>query len=362
MAKRIKNAPSWLKLSSDRTSFVYLPDRAEIVRQIFQLSIDGFGGYSIAKLFNKKQIPGFGSSKKWDQSTVHNMLTNRATIGEYQKRQVIDGKVEFVGEPVPNYYPAVIDAETFEAAQIARRQNMVNRSGRRGKTITNLFSGLASCFYCAQAMKFYSNNGKSLMCSDVLSGHGKCPRFAWTYQDFEDAFFDTLNVASRYSDFSEILVALRNSVEQDNEPDLLDARMRMTHFLRRSIKTITIAVAGDPPAKPHLLIRRNNPNRFFEVKFTDGFSLVGFPRLLEAPPQEEPEGRKISSVELAKTFGLSPRQAEITSCLVQGFSLKQTAEKLGQTIETARWHLREIFRRTNTHSQSELIALVDHTF
>ena len=41
MIKKIKNAPGWLGLSEDRTEFIYLPDRAEIVEYIFQLSIGG---------------------------------------------------------------------------------------------------------------------------------------------------------------------------------------------------------------------------------------------------------------------------------------------------------------------------------
>lgn len=359
MVKIIKNAPGWLGLSTNRTSFVYLSKRAEIVRQIFQLSIGGFGGYAIAKLLNKKQIPGFGSSKKWDKSTVDNILTSRVTIGEYQRKQKIDGKLAIVGDPIPNYYPALIDAATFEAAQIARQNNMANRSGRRGPVIANLFFGLASCSYCSEAMKIYYSSDRSLICSKVLSGHGKCPRFAWTYSDFENVFIETLDAAPRYSELTDILRALRNSSDQNNEVDLLDARMSMTSFLRRSIESITIAVAGaQPPApKPQVFIRRDHPSRLFSVKFMDGFSLVGFPRLLEPSPPSEPKGRKIPSVELQQLFGLSPRQAEITSLLVQGFSLKQAAEKLGQTLETGRWHLREIFRRTNTHSQSELIVL-----
>jgi hypothetical protein len=74
MAKKFKKAPGWLGLSEDRTSFVYIPERAQIVRQIFDLSIAGMGGYTIAKLLNSKNVPAFGTSKRWDQSTIHNML------------------------------------------------------------------------------------------------------------------------------------------------------------------------------------------------------------------------------------------------------------------------------------------------
>ena len=82
MPKKIMNTPGWLALNEDRTAFVYLPDRAEIVREIFDLSIGGLGGYSIAKLLNSRNVPSFGTSGKWDQSTIHNMLTSRAPIGE----------------------------------------------------------------------------------------------------------------------------------------------------------------------------------------------------------------------------------------------------------------------------------------
>jgi DNA-binding CsgD family transcriptional regulator len=358
MNKKIRNAPSWLGLSNDRESFVYLPERAEIVRKIFELCIGGFGGVAIAQLMNKKQIPGFGSSKKWDQSTIHNMLTNRATIGEYQRKQTVNAKEEAVGDPVPNYYPAVIDPDTFAAAQIARRKNMANRSGRRGKAITNIFFGLASCRYCSQSIKFKSNGAdKSLFCSTVLVGSGKCPRYAWTYNDFENVFFDTVQVAAQDPEFSQMVQVLRADYP-DNVVELLEARMNMARFLRVSIKALTIAVAGakPPPPKPHLIIRRDHPARFFEVKFFDGSSFVGSPHV------PEPTGQKIPLVELEKRFDLSPRQAQITSLLVQGFSLKEAAEKLGQSLATGRWHLREIFRRTNTRSQSDLIKCAERSF
>ncbi len=84
---RLTACPAWLDLSEDRTSFVFLPDRAEIVKQIFEMSIAGLGGYTIANQLNAKKVPAFGPSPKWDQSTIHNMLTNKATIGEHQPKR-----------------------------------------------------------------------------------------------------------------------------------------------------------------------------------------------------------------------------------------------------------------------------------
>src|SRR6202140_530405 len=151
MKKKLSACPGWLRLSEDRTSFIFMPDRADIVRTIFELSIAGLGGYTIAKQLNAKKVPPFGPSPKWDQSTIHNLLRNRATIGEHQPKQYRNRKEFPVGDPVPNYYPAVIEEGLFSAAQVARQRNLVSGRGRKGRFITNLFAGIPTCAYCGSA-------------------------------------------------------------------------------------------------------------------------------------------------------------------------------------------------------------------
>jgi len=86
MIKKLMGCSGWLKLSEDRTSFIFDPEKAEIVRKIFEASISGLGGYTIAKQLNAKKVPAFGPSPNLDQSTIHNMLRNRATIGEHRPK------------------------------------------------------------------------------------------------------------------------------------------------------------------------------------------------------------------------------------------------------------------------------------
>lgn len=62
--------------------------------------------------------------------------------------------------------------------------------------------------------------------------------------------------------------------------------------------------------------------------------------------------------ELQARFGLTPRQAKLTALLAQGTTLSQAGKELGVAMETIRWHLREIFERTNTHRQVDLVQLV----
>jgi DNA-binding CsgD family transcriptional regulator len=358
MTRKFTNAPGWLGLSEDRTSFVYLPDRADIVRQIFELSISGLGGYTIAKLLNSRGIPAFGTSKRWDQSTIHNMLSSRATIGEYQKKQTINGKEVPVGDPVPGYYPAVIDERLFRAAQDARRENLSSGRGRKGRLITNVFAGLCSCSYCGSPIKFHSNGqSKSLICQTVLEGGG-CHRFGWSYSDFENSVFQFLSNSDVVDlKFSVQLARLHAGMQTRSERDIYNARSSILQLLKTIVAKLTICCAGvSPPAtEPGDHIRRNHPDRYFTVTFADGSMQNGLPAVV---PRRQ-TSRQFNPEDIAREFGLSPRQGSLTALLAEGETLLNTAEKLGMTLATARWHLREVFKRTNTHSQFELIKLVE---
>jgi hypothetical protein len=282
MAKKLSACPGWLGLSEDRQSFVYLPDRAATVRMIYDLSVAGLGGYTIAKQLNAKNVPVFGPSPKWDQSTIHNMLSNRATVGEHQPKRYRENKEFPVGDPIPNYYPAVIEECLFQAAQAARKKNLASGRGRKGRLITNLFAGLPTCAYCRSSVKFYSNGkDKSLICSTVLAGQG-CYRMAWSYRNFENSFFEFLK--SREPDRTtgpeerKTLESLVSHIRALSGPGVYDARMGIAIVLKATVAELKIASAGSPPTagKPDARIKRDGPGRHFEIRFRNGSTHTGF--------------------------------------------------------------------------------------
>jgi DNA-binding CsgD family transcriptional regulator len=61
---------------------------------------------------------------------------------------------------------------------------------------------------------------------------------------------------------------------------------------------------------------------------------------------------------LRQAFGLTPSEAKIALCVADGKSLEQAAHEIGIAHETTRSHLKSIFRKTDTHRQGELVALV----
>jgi DNA-binding CsgD family transcriptional regulator len=346
---KIRNAPGWLQVNEDKTGFIYLEDRAKIVRRIFQMSISGTGGYTIAKLLNEGGVPAFGSSGKWDQSTIHNMLSSRATIGEYQKKRSINGKEVPVGDPIPHYYPAVIDAVTFEAAKKSRRENLATRRGRKGQQITNLFSDIPRCMYCRSTIKLHNAKVKSLVCKNVWSRQG-CFAFKWTYADFEKALLENLLVLDPPS--RPLLEPLLQAPSQKDQI-IYQARLAASQHIRSIVRSLKIAFAGQKPdALSSGVIRRDHPDRFFELILADGRLLIGKPI-----PVRKVRPRPVNATRVCEQLGLSQRQGLITALLADGAALSFIADEIGMSNSTARWHLREIFKRTGCHSQAELILL-----
>jgi DNA-binding NarL/FixJ family response regulator len=66
--------------------------------------------------------------------------------------------------------------------------------------------------------------------------------------------------------------------------------------------------------------------------------------------------QKKQSVPVDSPNILTPREKEILSGLVEGNSFKAIADSLFISIETVRFHFRNIYRKLHVHSQSEAVA------
>jgi DNA-binding CsgD family transcriptional regulator/PAS domain-containing protein len=61
---------------------------------------------------------------------------------------------------------------------------------------------------------------------------------------------------------------------------------------------------------------------------------------------------------LAATFGLTPREIAVLMPMLQGASLDDIAGTMGISVPTARSHLNNLFEKTSTNRQAELVAKV----
>ena len=161
----------------------------KLIRRIFEDCAAGIGNYSIAKRLNKQAVPAFTSQTGWHPSSIAKILGNRSVFGEFQPHRLIDGKRVIHGDPIANYFPLIIPEELFYRAENARAQRRISGGGRRGKLISNLFSGIAKCAYCGRPMRFEDKGnppkgGKFLVCAGMKRGMA-CPAVGWRYEDFE---------------------------------------------------------------------------------------------------------------------------------------------------------------------------------
>jgi DNA-binding CsgD family transcriptional regulator len=62
---------------------------------------------------------------------------------------------------------------------------------------------------------------------------------------------------------------------------------------------------------------------------------------------------------IAVMFGLTPSEARLLLALSQGQSLSQYADESRVTQNTARTHLKNVFAKTNTSKQSDLVRLLN---
>lgn len=149
----------------EESNLVVVEDEAEIVRNIYEMYISGYGVGKITKTLNER---GYKSrlDNKFSRSTIFHILrnldytgdlllqktfkkdflANRSTINKGEKNQYL----------VENAHEAIISKELFEAVQIeiSRRSAQHPNSKKRG---SYLFSKLITCGHCGATL----NRGKT---------------------------------------------------------------------------------------------------------------------------------------------------------------------------------------------------------
>jgi hypothetical protein len=160
--------PAWVEVRGGKK--VLVPKRAAVVRRIFEMATGEGIAATVARLTEEK-VPTFGGrvpvqgddgrpvlhtrgrdkgkpkyratgggygSGVWTRAYVAKILKDRRALGEYQPR----GKGRKPdGDPIPDYFPAVVSPAEFKAAQKAAAQRKRWR-GRPTEDYVNVFAGL----------------------------------------------------------------------------------------------------------------------------------------------------------------------------------------------------------------------------
>lgn len=181
--------PAWIHEQNGVLSLD--PAKAKTIQKIFQMSIDGYGAPAITKHLNDSGVANIAAGysraaqTSWNQRYVEALLNDRKTIGEQQFYRVNGKKRTPTGEPLKEYFPAVVTADVFYSAAAARKSRFTQR-GPNGPTTANLFQGIL----------FDMGSGKpyQMVNSSVSEKKRGCFRrlsagdLTWQYEQFEEHF------------------------------------------------------------------------------------------------------------------------------------------------------------------------------
>jgi DNA-binding CsgD family transcriptional regulator len=141
---------------------------------------------------------------------------------------------------------------------------------------------------------------------------------------------------------------------------LLVRDRRASQLLDRILERLRVTSdLAEVPAEPIVIQREEKAPVIVRVLPLHGGArtpFLGARALLTLVPLEPRSGP--SPALLQRAFGLTPAEARLATTIAQGKAPEQVAEELGITRTTVRNHLRAIFSKTNTHRQSELVALL----
>lgn len=214
-----RKCPEWLTVSDDKSCFLVNNERAEIVRKIFTWYSQGFSTKPIALKLNELGIPYWGKSSTWSYRHIRSLLKHRGVIGEIQLLKRIDGRDVADGDPVEDYYPAIIDRGLWATCQQIKSSKTTAKGRVVERGMANLFRGLLKC-ECGSGLAINSSTVKGrtyrfLRCSQLKTTG--CQAKNWHYEKTERI----------------LLIALRHSLSSFSEEDHAVSLRECQHYLAR---------------------------------------------------------------------------------------------------------------------------------
>lgn len=191
--------PAWLRLAPCRTKFEVIEERAKVIKDIFNWTIEGYGLTAITKRLMATGVKPF-EADEWSRSYISKILCGRVVLGEFQPRtqnpewKPGSGLVKHVpvGDLIQNYFPAIISETVYYKARSAMGDRKI-ATGKIGVGVPNLFTGLLFNLPDKSAMTLVdkgSSYGKSLVPASAKIGKSKYVSFP--YAGFESAMLRVL--------------------------------------------------------------------------------------------------------------------------------------------------------------------------
>ncbi len=193
-------------------------NQAEIVRQMFEWYISGYGLRKIADMLNEMNIPSGQRCVPWQAKTVQYVLKNERYIGNalYQKSYITETlphmKKKNYGEKSQYYVTevndSIVEKTIFDTAQELMRS-------RNGKHIDNhlILSKRIYCQKCGATYKFKNCNGKRYWTCRTHDTKANLCENGWILEnDIYAAFIRLYN--KLFYNYKQIIVPLQTALNE----------------------------------------------------------------------------------------------------------------------------------------------------
>lgn len=190
--------PAWLSWNEESHQFQAMPERTDVVREIFARADQGWSKHRIAHELNRVGLEPWGKGKRrgkyWHSSYIQKLLTNAAVVGTFTPHRVIKtdkGRERKPLDPIAGYWPAAVDREIFERV-CAQAKARAARGRHADKEPKDVFAGLMRCVRCGgSVVRVHKGDHTYLVCSKAHQRAG-CKYLAIRYSDAERRLIETI--------------------------------------------------------------------------------------------------------------------------------------------------------------------------
>jgi DNA invertase Pin-like site-specific DNA recombinase len=158
-----RQTPAWIVWSDESAAYELLPDRAAIVREIFERTDAGHGIDRIAKDLNQRGVDTWGGGRgkrkanHWRGGYMRKILTSSAPIGSFtphvtEHDEVTRARRDTPMEPIVNMFPAVVGEELYW--RVHRRFATTAARGKNARhDPKSIVAGITRCATCGNVVK-----------------------------------------------------------------------------------------------------------------------------------------------------------------------------------------------------------------
>lgn len=260
----------------DRHKLLIDEEEADIVRRIFQMTLDGISSHKIAQIFNAEGVKtpieykmerGIatmtpkGKRFEWSGSTICQMLRNVTYAGDivYDKYETpeVSGKSRLKPRSewkvFRDHHEAIIDRDTFEYIQKSRGVKKAVKHKRHP------LIGKMECGYCHKSLKIEHTKNPYFVCGNkyVTQYRGCVERINVKFLE-EYLLFRLQEEAERQADIHSICREVKNRVEQELE--LLYERKNQTEEKLKDLQTAQTEIYEE------YVFKKRNKDDYIEEK------------------------------------------------------------------------------------------------